>query len=486
MPIRRFTLPLLALLLGSAEPAPAQDAVARALQTTSFVLSDSVEAAVDSVFAPYDATRGPGCAVGVVRNGALVLAKGYGMANLDHALAIRPTTVFNVGSIAKQFTAAAIVLLEQEGLLSLEDPVSRWIPELTNLPPEVTLRMLLHHTSGLRDYIGLMRVAGHRPEEWYSVNDVMAMLARQKALTGTPGAGYEYSNSGYFLLSQVVQRASGRSLAEYTQERIFQPLGMKHTLFRDDPTRVIPNRAQGYVPAPDRPHGYRISASTVPIIGDGGLYTTIEDLVLWNRNLDNPVVGGPAFVERMLERPVLANGDTLAYALGLQHGSYRGLRTVGHTGSFVGYRAGFRRYPEQDMAVFILCNRRDLSPTALGRRVAEAFLGHLMEPVRAREVTQRESEEPKPLAMSASELAPFAGRYYAEELDATYVVRLDGDTLKLVVGGDWLEGQLVPVEPGVFQLGELTLRFEADSTGKPAAFLLDPDWLGVFRFERKD
>ena len=486
---RAAAVALLLTLFAAAPPAHAQQAQGAANEARTLArplaVTDSVEAAVDRVFAAYNHTGAPGCAVGVTRNGALVLAKGYGMANLDHGLAIRPTSVFETGSVAKQFTAATIVLLEQEGILSLEDPVRRWIPELTNLPPEVTLRALLHHTSGVRDYLPLMGLAGVR-EDWYTARDVLTMLARQRALTFTPGAGHEYSNSGYFLLSQVVQRASGRSLAEYARERIFQPLGMRNTHIHDDLTRIVPNRAHGYALAPDQPYGFRILDPTVPIVGDGGVYTTIEDLALWNRNFDEPVVGGPAFLERVLERAVLANGDTLDYALGIRDGSYRGLRIVWHNGANAGYKADFTRYPEQDIAVFTLCNRRDLSPTVLGRRVAEVFLGHLMEPVQAREAPKQKSDEPKPLAMSAGELAPYVGSYYAEELDATYAVRLDGDTLEIAVG-DWLEGQqLVPVEPGVFQLGGLTVRFETDSTGKPTAFHLDTNWMGVFRFERRN
>jgi CubicO group peptidase (beta-lactamase class C family) len=486
---RAAAIALLLPLLAAAPPAHAQQARGTPSETPTLApplaVTDSVETAVDRVFAAYSHTGAPGCAVGVVQNGALVLAKGYGTADLDHGLAVRPTTVFETGSVAKQFTAATILLLEQEGVLSLDDPVRRWIPELTNLPPEVTLRTLLHHTSGVRDYLGLMQVTGRRPEEWYSARDVLSMLARQRGLTFAPGAAHEYSNSGYFLLSEVVQRASGRSLAEYARERIFEPLGMTHTHFHDDVTRIVPNRAHGYAPAPDQPHGFRILNPTVPIVGDGGVYTTIEDLALWNRNFDEPVVGGPAFVDRMLERAVLANGDTLGYALGIRDGSYRGLRIVWHNGANAGYKADFTRYPEQDMAVFTLCNRMDLGVTVLGRRVAEVFLGHLMEPAQARDAPRQKRDEPKPLAMSVGELAPYVGSYYAEELNTTYDVRLDGDTLEIAVG-DWLEEPLVPVEPGVFKLGHLTVRFETDSTGKPAAFHLDTNWIGVFRFERRN
>lgn len=474
--------------LGAPPPAHAQAAGAASgarRSATSLVVPDSVEAAVDKVFAAYDGTRAPGCAVGVVRNGTLVLAKGYGMADLDHGIPIRPTTAFEIASVSKQFTAAAVVLLEQDGVLSLDDPLRRWLPELSSVPREVTLRMLLHHTSGVRDYLGLMQVAGKRPQDWYSVDDVMALLARQKGLTFAPGTAHDYSNSGYFLLSQVVQRAAGRSLAEYAQERIFRPLGMKNTHFGDDPVAIVPNRAQAYAPAPERPHGFRINNSTVPTVGDGGLYTTVEDLVLWNRNLDEPVVGGPAFVERMLTRGVLANGDTLGYALGLRRERYRGLRTVWHGGAWAGYRANHTRYPDQNMAVFTLCNRNDVSATALSRRVAEAFLGHLMEPVPAREAVRRESNAPKPLVLSARELERYTGRYYSEELDGTYTVQLRGDTLWMVVRNG-LEGSMVPVAPRVFRVNDdLTLRFETGSKGRPAAFLLDTDWLGVFRFERK-
>lgn len=454
------------------------------LRSDRDAVPDSVRAAVDRVFAEYDGVHVPGCAVGVSRGDSLVLARGYGMADLDHALAIRPNTVFRIGSVSKQFTAAAMVLLEQDGILSLDDPVRRWIPELPELAPGFTLRALLHHTSGARDYLVLMTLAGKRNEDWYSDDDVVAMLARQTALNFAPGSEWLYSNSGYFLLSRVVKRATGRTLAEYARVRMFQPLGMTSTHFHDDPTVIVPNRALGYAPAQERPEGYRISDTTLPMIGDGGIYTSIEDMARWDRNLRDPVVGGAAFVDAMLRRGMLTSGDTLEYALGLSHGRYRGLRTVGHGGAFVGYRADHTRFPEEDLAVFTLCNRADANPSRLSRQVAEAFLGDRMEPAPERSAGRGGDADSVAPEWSPRALEPYAGTYRAAELEASYRIRVDGDTLRLLVGNG-LDGPLVPVEPEVFRRGPLTLRFEREGDGRVSAFLVDAGRVRGIRFQRR-
>lgn len=446
--------------------------------------ADLPTAAIDSVFSDFDGRDRPGCAVGVMRGDELVYARGYGMADLEHGVPITPRSVFRTGSVSKQFTAAAMVLLEQDGVISLDDPVRRWIPELPDYGAGFTIRLLLHHTSGVRDYLTLMDLAGYREQDWYSDDDVVAMLARQPELNFEPGAEFLYSNSGYFLLSQVVKRSTGKSLAEYAAERIFRPLGMAHTHYHDDPTRIVPDRAMGYVPAGNE--SYRISMTTLPMIGDGGVFTSIEDLAAWDRNLDDPVVGGPALVEAMLTRGVLNDGDTLAYALGLNVGARRGLRMVYHGGSFVGFRAATARFPDEGVSVYTLCNRADAGASGRTLRVADAVLRDRMEPAQE-PGTAGPGRPARPgvdtLRLDPSSLRSYTGDFYSDVLDASYVVGLDGDTLRLTVGNG-LDGPMAAVGEDVFRRGPLQIRFMRDGQGRVSGFDVDAGRVRGIRFEK--
>jgi len=448
----------------------------------AYAQDKGLEARVDSVFAEYDNTRSPGCALGVIRDGRLVFKRGYGMAVLEHGIPNSPTTVFRIGSTSKQFTAAAIVLLAAEGKLSLDDDIRRFLPEMRDYGTPVTIRHLLHHTSGVRDYLTLMSLAGRRDDDWYTDDEVVTMVARQRELNFEPGERMLYSNSGYFLLSQIVKRASGMSLREYAADRIFGPLGMEHSHFHDDHAEIVPNRASGYAPAEDG--GFRISMTTLDMVGDGGVFTTVEDLYRWDQNFYRPRFGGQSFLDRLLNRGVLSNGDTLDYALGLGHAVYRGLPVVRHGGAFVGFRADMMRFPAERFTVICLCNLSTAPPWRLAERVADIYLADRLEPVEeAPEEARQEAEEAEPLELSAEQLAAYAGDYYGEELDVTYRLRVEGDTLRLFLG-NWLDSALVPAEPDVFRVRFLTFRFTREPPERPSGFLLDAGRVRNLRFER--
>ncbi|MGH9381900.1 MAG: serine hydrolase domain-containing protein, partial [Thermoanaerobaculia bacterium] len=270
---RAAAAPLLALATLAAGPAAAQQA--------------DLTAGIDAVFVDYDRTDSPGCALGVVRDGELVYARGYGMANLEHGVPITPGTVFDIGSTSKQFAATATVLLAEEGRLSLDDEVRKWIPELRDYGAPLTIRHLLHHTSGLRDYLTLMSLVGTSFDGLTTDDDALDIIARQRELNFPPGSEHLYSNSGYFLLSQIIERASGQSLREYAGTRIFEPLGMDDTHFHDDHTHVVPRRATAYAPLSED-GAFRIDMSLFEQTGDGAVYTTIDDLVRWDGNFYHP------------------------------------------------------------------------------------------------------------------------------------------------------------------------------------------------------
>jgi CubicO group peptidase (beta-lactamase class C family) len=331
---------------------------------------------VDAVFAEYDRSDSPGCALGVYRDGRILYARGYGMANLELGVANSPQTVFDIGSTSKQFTAFSIQLLAREGKLSLDDDIRKWLPEVPSYGKTITIRHLLHHISGLRDYLVAMELQGIQEEDYTTEQDALDIIARQKGINFPPGQEYLYSNTGYFLLGVIVKRASGQPLREFAQERIFGPLGMRHTQFNESHTRIIPNRATGYTKA--KPSGFGIEMSDWEQIGDGSVLTTVEDLQRWDQNFYEPRIGDAALIQTMQVVGVLNSGKKITYASALTLGHYRGLPTVTHGGSWAGYRAQLSRFPEQHFSVACLCNLAQASPSRLAYKVADVYLGSLM------------------------------------------------------------------------------------------------------------
>jgi CubicO group peptidase (beta-lactamase class C family) len=333
---------------------------------------------VDKVFAAFDRNDSPGCAVAIYRNGEIAYARGYGVASLEHRVPITPKTVFDIGSTSKQFTAFSILLLERDGKLSLDDDVRKYVPELQPLEPVVTIRHLLHHTSGLRDYLTLWALAGMKTENWTTQADAVRLAARQRRGNFPAGAEWLYSNTGYLLLGEIVQRVSGQSLREFAAARIFTPLGMANTFFLDSHTEVVPGRATGYVPRDGG--GFSVDMSDYEQTGDGAVQTTAEDLLRWDSNFYDPKVGDRALLERAQTVGALANGKKLDYAAGLMIGTYRGLPTVRHGGSWAGYRADLLRFPTARTSIACLCNVGSSMPSVFADRVAEIVLASQLAP----------------------------------------------------------------------------------------------------------
>ena len=422
---------------------------------------------VDEVFAAYDSTRSPGCALGVVQGGELAYGRGYGMANLEHGVPIDTATVFRIGSTSKQFTALAILLLERAGKLALDDDVRSYLPELPASAPPVTIRHLLEHTSGIRDYLTLTWLAGYRDEDYYTDGDVLDLLSRQLATDFEPGSRHSYSNSGYFLLSQIVLRVADRSLREYATEAIFTPLGMKHSHFHDDHTHVIGRRAAGYAPRDEG--GFAISQTALEMVGDGGVFTTIEDLVEWDRNFYAPRVGDEALLERMQTPGTTSGGEPLTYALGLIVDDYRGLRRVRHGGAFVGYRAELVRFPTEHTSVAVLCNLASTDPTRLALAVADVVLEDRL-PDRLADRPAAPAAGAEAPASDAGAAVPDPGRWVAayRHVEEGFVVRVaaDGDGLAIVL--PWDESvALAPLGGPLFREKDdpAGSRFEFDAGG---------------------
>ncbi len=431
------------------------------------------ELRVDSVFADVDGPTTPGCAVAVMRGGAPVYERGYGMANLEHGIPITPHSVFHVASVSKQFTAMAVELLVNEGKASWDDDVRTYVPEVPDFGTPITLRHLVHHVSGIRDQWNLLRSAGWRWEaDVVTQGDVLDITSRQTALNFPPGERYLYSNTGFTLLAVVVERVSGKSLREFAHERIFVPLGMDATHFHDDHAMIVRNRAWAYAPDPEGLFGLKGSIPDFDVVGATSLFTTVHDLAAWDRNFTTARVGGREALTRMHQRFVLNSGDTIAYAHGLTMGAHRGLRTVGHSGSDAGYRAQLLRFPDQDLTVAVLCNFPSADPGARALRVAEAYLEDVMEPRPARSA-------PQPVDVPASELAEVAGVYRGELPNQVFLVRLERDTLRLGVGR---AQALLPLGGRRFASGSSVVLFHAGRAGVPAQIEIP----GVGRASRKD
>ena len=335
--------------------------------------------AVDQIFAAYQKAGSPGCSLGVIRDGAFIYSKGYGLASLELGVALSPSSVFYMASVSKQFTAASVVLAAEQGFLSLDDDIHKYIPELPDYGHPITLRQMLHHTSGLRDYFGLLALSGRNILDVHTTAELLDLITRQKALNFNPGAEYLYSNTNYFLLAEVVKRTTQKPLSLFAEENIFRPLGMSHTRFYDDRAVVVPGR----VPAYESGGGdsFKVNWSTnFDGVGDGGLMSSVEDMLLWDRNFYDNRLGKGTLLREMQTRGVLSTGKQIDYALGLEISSYRGLPTVEHSGALLGYRTDILRFPEQRFSVVSLCNLASANAKALSLRVADVYLKQSLQP----------------------------------------------------------------------------------------------------------
>lgn len=325
----------------------------------------------DKLFAQFDDINKPGASVAVLQDGEVVFSKGYGSANLEYDIPVSPDTMFHVASVSKQFTVFAILLLAEEGKLDFDDDVRQYIPEVPDFGHTITLRHLASHTSGMRDQWNLLRMAGWRLDDVITTEHVLKMVAKQKELNFKPGEEFLYSNTGFTLLAEVVARVSGKSFAQFSQERLFTPLNMSNSLFYDDHQKIVSNRAYSYEPIDN---GYQKSVLNYANVGATSLFTTAEDLLKWSENFTKTTVGSPAIIEQMNTLATLNNGDTFGGAYGQFISHYNGIKYIQHSGGDAGFRSYLARFPEQNLAIAILNNGADARPWELALQIAERFL----------------------------------------------------------------------------------------------------------------
>ena len=390
---------------------------------------EALETRVDQLFAEWDKPDSPGAAVAVVREGEVVYKQGYGSANLEYDIPITTTTIFDIASVSKQFAAFAIVTLSHEGKFSLDDDIRTYLPDVPDFGNTITIRHLLHHTSGLRDWVQSLVIAGDMMDDVISFKHILKMARHQKALNFEPGSEFLYSNTGYNLLAEIVERVTGNSFRAWTDAHIFKPLAMIDTHFHDDYQMILKNRAYSYQSVENG--GFKHAVNNTTALGSSSLYSTVEDMAKWMLNFDDTRIGEQTVIEQMHQRGVLNDGEQIDYAFGLNIGEYRGLKTVGHSGSWRGFRSHLMRFPDQKFGVVILCNLDTLNPLSLAEKVADLYLADVLAPV---EVSGSEkASEPdagiKSEPLPPEQLAEFEGDYYTEELDTTYIISVRGDGL---------------------------------------------------------
>lgn len=381
--------------------------------------SIALEKEVDEIFKEYNAMDKPGAAVAVVQNGEVIFKKGYGSAQLEYDIPVTPETIFHVASVSKQFTVFAVLLLAEEGKLSLDDPIQKYVEEVPDFGTEITLRHLATHTSGMRDQWGLLNLAGWRWDDVITKEHILKLVAKQKELNFSPGEQYTYCNTGFTLLAEAVARVSGKSFAEFTQERMFTPLKMVNSQFYDDHTKIVRNRAYSYYPTDS---GFQKSVLSYANVGATSLFTTVEDLSLWAMNFKNPKVGSKALIDQMNALAVLNNGETFGGAYGQFVGEYKGLKQIQHSGADAGYRSYLGRFPDQDFAVSVVSNSGSSNPGALALQVADLYLKDAFE-----EQPEEAQEEPETIALTEAELKGFEGHYWdAQDLYSRHIHFEDG------------------------------------------------------------
>ncbi len=389
-------------------------------------------ARIDSVFAEWDTGDGPAAAVAVTRDGRTIFSRGYGSAHLEYGVRASSSTPFHVASVSKQFTAFAVALLARDGALSWDDELHEHLPELPDLGHPVTLRHLATHTSGVRDQWELLAMAGWRLDDVITRDQILRMMARQRELNFRPGSEYLYSNMGYSLLAEVVERVSGKDFGEFLEDRVFRPLGMHHTHVHDDHTHLVPGRAYSYRSSSDE---WRKAVLSYANRGATSLFTTVEDLARWIGEMESPTVGDPELWDERRRAAVLTTGDTIGYAKGLSVGRVRGLRTVGHGGADAGFRSNLLHFPDERLGVVVFGAAASFNAGGTARRVAEIFLADRMEP-RPEQVAdgaggdEAEDEGSEPEADEP--LEAYAGVYYAPELETFYRLEvMDGSLTAL-------------------------------------------------------
>lgn len=419
------------------------------------------EKRADQLFTPYTGNDVPGGVIGVMRDGKLIFSKAYGMANLSHNIAFTVNTPSNIGSVSKQFTAFSILLLEQQGKLSLDDDIRKHIPELPDFGEVITINNLLNHTNGLREVYNLMPMTGWKGEDQLRREEIIQMLTRQKELQASPGEEYNYNNSAFIMLAEIVKRKTDTEFPEWMKQNVFEPLGMYSTVVRTDPRTIIPNASQGYTITKT---GFKEAGDLDASYGAGGIYTTVGDFNSWLKNFHDASVGGKDVITRLVTPDTLNNGDTMTYALGIGVDEFRGLKKYSHGGADIAHRAMLVYFPEINAGVAAMSNHASFPSGRIAFAVAEAFFSDEIE---EKEEDKKETDDSTRVAVPEKLLMAYAGKYKIANLGLVIEFNLKEGILI-----SSMEGQpditMIPESDAVFVYKgvEASVKFNLDNDGK--------------------
>jgi CubicO group peptidase (beta-lactamase class C family) len=437
-------------------------------------------ARVDSLFnakLPTNAVA-PGCAVGIRHNGEVVYRRGFGLADIATGAPITPQSVFYTGSISKQFTAISVAMASRDGAIDLDAPANRWITELPPMAAGITVRQMIHHTSGLREKWDLLAMKGVADSVLITQQMVLDLVERQRALNSAPGTRYAYNNTAYDLLATLLERATGKTIRRFSDERIFQPLGMSRTLYADRFGEPIADKVMGYTSANN--DSWREFPAMVETVGSGSLHSTLDDMLLWAESFETGLLGD-ADLQRMVETPGrLADGSVMNYAFGLQVGELGGRKRIGHGGSLVGFRTAIVRLPEERWAGVALCNYAQAWPEQWMNTVALEWLGLAKQPG---------DDVDTPVLVSPGTPSPapvedgVLGRYRSEELDAYWNVVRDGSTMVLRRPG-MKDIPFTMGSDGNYRVGGWRIEIDYDPSGQVLALLVGSGRSQGIAFER--
>ncbi len=380
------------------------------LTSSAQVLPDSVIRKIDRLFSNPRGNNNPGFTVGVVRNDSLIFSRGYGMANMEYGIPNSPETIYHMASVSKQFTAYAILLLERQGRLKLEDDVRKYLRWFPDLKEKITIRQLLNHTSGIRDQWDLNVISGRRMDDVITQDYLLTLLSRQQDLNFKPGDEYSYSNSNFTMAAEIVRSITGQSFRQFADSAIFKPLGMRSTHVHDDHTEVVPNRAYSYRPLDSV--RYANAVLNYANAGATSLFTNIPDMAKWVINFYNTRVGDASTLEKLTTRGILNNGVRITYALGIGVDEYNGKRRFSHGGADAGYRTFVSVFPDEKMGFIVFSNLASANPAIKANELADIFI----KPVVQTGVAQQKKADSSLSRISdTTAYAKYMGNYIAED-----------------------------------------------------------------------
>ena len=431
-------------------------------------LGKSAEDRIDQLFAYWDNQNSPGAAIAVIQNGSIINSKGYGIANLEYDIPITPNSVFHIAVVSKLFTAFSIALLADEGKLSLDDDIRKYLPELHQFEDTITIRHLIHHTSGLRDQWSLLTMAGWRLDDVITTDQIMKLLCNQTELNFKPGSEFLYCNSGFTLLARIVERVTGTPFPKWTNDHIFEPLGMANTLFYDDHQKIVNDRAYSYY---EDNTGFKKSVLSYANVGATSLFTTVVDLSKWAINFEDPMVGNPAIIEQMNQRGILNNGDTIDYAFGQGIGNYKGLTLISHGGADAGYRTYLGRFPDQRFSVIVFSNLGSFNTGGMAMKISDIYLDEFLDKEeKVAETDKKEDVEFKDVNIAV--LEEYIGEY---ELFPGFILTISFENSQLMgqaTGQPKVEMKALNDSIFVVPVADATIIFSRDDQNKVSQLLL--------------